>query len=81
MHFVGAFWSRPKTSFAGVGALVPCSNYCSGRSGIIDRLRKDKDEMVLLPVLQSCNVAKSLLTEMHTAYIERVSVRYMTGVG
>ncbi len=41
----------------------------------------DKDEVVLLAVLQSCNVAKSLLTEMHTAYIVRVSVRYMTGVG
>ncbi len=41
----------------------------------------DKDEVVLLTVLQSCNVAKAILTEMHTAYIVRVSVTYMTSVG
>ncbi len=43
--------------------------------------RKAKDEVVLLTVLQNCNVAKSLLIEMHMAYIVCVSVRYMTSVG
>ncbi len=43
--------------------------------------RMDKDEVVFWAVLQSFNVAKSLLTDMHMAYIVRVIVTYMTSVG
>ncbi len=33
--------------------------------------------MVLLAILQSCKVAKSLLTEINTVYIARATVRYI----